>query len=837
MNKPMLILYLEDDPRDAELVRDKLQQSDIVCELRVAINRAEYEAALAQTRFDLILSDYRLPDYDGMAALAFARGKQPDVPFILISGTLGEEQAVDCVLRGTNDYVLKQRLARLLPAIKRALSEAEKQQKLWEAEAELLASKQILEGIINAIPVRVFWKDRSLVYVGCNTTFARDAGFADPKDIIGKDDTQFRWSEHAETYRADDRQVIESGSPKLFFEEPMTTPEGNKITLLTSKIPMLCAKGEISGIIGTYMDITERKKAEEEIARNSEIQAAMNALLKMSIEINNMKEFLGSALDLLLSLKWLSIESKGAVFLTDESKNTLHLQVQRGFPEELLTACSSVQFGKCLCGRAAEERTIQFADCIDWRHDIRIDGILPHGHCCVPILSGDHVLGVLNLYVRERHSRIAWEDEFLVAVANLLASAIERNKTEEEKANLELQLRESRKMEAVGQLAGGISHDFNNLLSVINGYSEMLIKDPGFNADAKAHIAEILRAGERAAGLTRQLLVFSRRQTVESRIINLDEIISGIEKMLRRLIRENIIVKKNVAQGLWQIKADSGNIEQVIMNLVINASDAMPDGGTLTVETGNVEIDETNRLAHPPDIKSGPYVMLSVIDTGCGMDDKIREHIFELFFTTKEVGKGTGLGLATVYGIVKQSNGYIDVQSELGKGTAFRIYFPQAADESTANEKPQDTAMISRGSETILLAEDKDSLRIMLQEFLHSGGYNVLPACNGQEALELAKKHKGEIQLLITDVVMPGMNGFELSKDVSSLLPEIKLLFMSGYNEPTDNQTMMKFSNNFIHKPLSLDALSAKIREILDKEAEEGNRGSVVGNQRTDDRG
>ena len=414
------------------------------------------------------------------------------------------------------------------------------------------------------------------------------------------------------------------------------------------------------------------------------------------------------------------------------------------------------------------------------------------------------------------------EIDFLESVAKQISLALikiklleERKFAEEERIRLESNLRESQKMEAVGQLAGGISHDFNNLLSVISGYSQILLMNPDLPGKTRMQIEAIDQAGERAAGLTRQLLMFSRRQPVDPKIINLDMIISGIEKMLRRLIREDVTVTRKIDPVLWRIKADPGSIEQVIMNLFINAGDAMPDGGTLTVETENVKIDETNLPYHHADIKPGLYAVLSVSDTGCGMDEKVKEHIFEPFFTTKEVGKGTGLGLATVHSIVKQSNAYIDVQSEPGKGTRFRIYFPQAADGGIANEGQHEPESMPHGSETILLAEDEDSMRNMIQNFLQSIGYTVLPACNGKDALEIAEKHKDPIHLLLTDIVMPGMNGFDLAKHVKNSFPEMKLLFMSGYAKPTDTHKMMKIGDNLIEKPVSIYALAVKLRKIL----------------------
>jgi signal transduction histidine kinase len=393
----------------------------------------------------------------------------------------------------------------------------------------------------------------------------------------------------------------------------------------------------------------------------------------------------------------------------------------------------------------------------------------------------------------------------------------ERKKAEEEKTKLELQLRESQKMQAIGQLAGGISHDFNNLLSVINGYSEMLIKDPDLNADQRTQIEEILRAGERASSLIHQLLVFSKSQPMELKIIDINNILSGMNKMLTRLVRESIDMEIIGGADLWHIKADPGQIEQVIMNLVVNARDAMLEGGAITIKTGNIKIDESSRPVNHPDIKPGLYVTLLVSDTGCGMDDNVKKHIFEPFFTTKEAGKGTGLGLATVYGIVKQGNGFIDVESEPGKGTRFRIYFPKAVNEGAVYEEQQETASIPRGSETVLLVEDEESIRTMLNAFLQSLGYTVFTASNGKEALDLAKKHKKEIHLLVADVVMPSMNGFELAKHVKNLFPEIKQLFISGYIKPSDTNEMMILEGNLIEKPISLEAMGFKIREVLDK--------------------
>jgi PAS domain S-box-containing protein len=385
--------------------------------------------------------------------------------------------------------------------------------------------------------------------------------------------------------------------------------------------------------------------------------------------------------------------------------------------------------------------------------------------------------------------------------------------------NLQLQamLNQSQKMEAIGHLSGGVAHDFNNLLSVINGYSQLLVSDPDLNASNREQIQEILHAGESASSLTRQLLMFSRHQAIEPKVIDINKIVSDMNKMLKRLVRENIAITMDIGTDLWLIKADPGSIEQVIVNLAVNASDAMPDGGKLTVKTENLKIDSGNRIAHESVIAPGLYVMFSVSDTGCGMDENIRNHIFEPFFTTKGIGKGTGLGLPTVYAVVKQSNAHIVVQSEPEKGTMFQIYFPKFVNERAASEAIKEEENFPRGSETILIAEDQDSIRLMLKNFLESIGYNVLIAGNGKEALELAGSHKGQIHLLLADLVLTGMNGLELAKCLKNSNPRIELLLMSGYANPTDTNKIMDTTDNFIDKPICIHALAVKLRSILGK--------------------
>ena len=385
-----------------------------------------------------------------------------------------------------------------------------------------------------------------------------------------------------------------------------------------------------------------------------------------------------------------------------------------------------------------------------------------------------------------------------------------------ERKKLEEQLRTAHKMEAVGQLAGGVAHDFNNLIGVIIGYGE-LIQDKLLDADPlHAKVEEVLKAGRRAAALTHQLLVFSRQQVLEPKTLNLNSIVTDMNKMLPRLVGEHIELTTSLARDLASVRADQGHIEQVIMNLAVNARDAMPEGGKLTIETANVEFDEHYALGHNQ-VLPGSFIMLAVTDTGVGMDAGTQSRIFEPFFTTKEQGKGTGLGLATVYGAVKQSGGFVWVYSEPGHGTTFKIYLPRVKGEAETELGNIRSKKLVRGTETVLLVEDEESLNKLTGEMLQEGGYCVLKASNGVEALEISQRYEGTIHLLLTDVVMPKMGGPALAKQLGVLRPEMKLLYMSGYTRNAlVTQELAESGSGLLQKPFTRDTLTRKAREILD---------------------
>ncbi|MGH9773203.1 MAG: ATP-binding protein, partial [Candidatus Acidiferrales bacterium] len=383
---------------------------------------------------------------------------------------------------------------------------------------------------------------------------------------------------------------------------------------------------------------------------------------------------------------------------------------------------------------------------------------------------------------------------------------------------LEKQLRQAQKMEAIGQLSGGIAHDFNNLLSVIIGYSEIIEESLPQDDPLKKKCEQIKKAGHSAASLTRQLLAFSRQQVLETKVLDLNGVVLNVEKMLRRLIGEDIDLKTALDPALGCIEADQGQIEQVIINLAVNARDAMPLGGRVTIETANVDLDEDYARRHPPQLP-GPYVLMTISDTGTGMDAETQARIFEPFFTTKEVGKGTGLGLSTVYGVVRQCGGHIWVYSEPGHGTAFKIYLPRTGQRAGAQKPHASLVASQRHTETILLVEDAEAVRELTRSLLAGSGYTVLEAEHPEKAIEIAQNYHGHIHLLLTDMVMPGMNGRALAEKLASIRPHMKVVYTSGYTAFSQS-ALVDSALVFLPKPFTKESLLGKLQEALASNAE-----------------
>jgi two-component system cell cycle sensor histidine kinase/response regulator CckA len=632
MTEHIRILHVEDSARDAELVREALLAEDLDCEIVRVETREQYVAALETGQFELIVCDYTLPSFEGGEALDIAAARWPHVPFLFFSGTIGEEKAVETLKRGAAEYVLKNNLARLPSAVRRALSEARERAERRKAEEALRTSEQ---------------RTRALM--------------ENAKDAI----------------------------------------------LVTN----------IQGIV-------------------VEINRAAEALYARP-----RAEFVGCHFfDLLVA----------------EEREKVQLR-----------------FEAVVAGRAPEgQETIALA----------ADGRT------VPIeISGSLV-------------EIGGERLVLAIVRDV-----------SERKQLEEQFRHAQKMEAVGRLAGGVAHDFNNLLTVILGYTDVVNSQLQAEHPLRQEVEQIRKAGERAAALTRQLLAFSRTQVLLPQLIDVGAIVTDIDRMLRRLIGEDIDLVTVCDPGTGRVKADPGQLEQVLMNLAVNARDAMPGGGRLTIETRREDFDETAVREHGT-AQPGPYVMIEVSDTGSGMDAETKTHIFEPFFTTKEKGKGTGLGLATVYGIVKQSGGFLWVSSEPGNGTVFKICLPRVQEEPGFHRPPPPPPPESaRGTETLLLLEDEEGLRRLAREVLEDHGYTVIDASGWPAALELAERRSGPIDLVLTGVVLPESGGSEIVSRLSALRPGIRVLSMSGSANGVGNTGVAH-----LQKPFAPADLARIVRQLLD---------------------
>ena len=633
---PLRVLFVDDCAEDVQLSVRVLQKAGYEIHTHVVDTLEQFRLALSSGDYDLILCDYRLPGWSGGDVLSMVRDSDKELPVVLVTGTLGEETAVEMIKLGAADFVLKHRLSRLPLAIQRALREKQIREQRRHAEDRLRLFGHILESSAEAIAI--------------------------------------------------------------------LTPEG-------------------------YF---------------SEHNAAHQALTEYSIE-----ELRGHTPALLVGDEF--------QYHPDVSKRSGHLErVSR------------------LRTKSGREKTVESS---------------------IFSIAGD-----------------AGQVQWIVAIVRDIS----------ERQRLQVQLQQAAKMEAVGRLAGGVAHDFNNLLNVIIGYSELMLERRNSPEFLEKSTREIRKAAGRAAGLTRQLLAFSRQQVLEPKVLDLHEIIAEMKELLLRMVGEDVelIVTAPTDGSLGRVRADPGQIGQVIMNLAANSRDAMPDGGRFVIETSNVVIDAAFGAEHA-NMPPGPYVLLSVSDTGCGMTPEVRTHIFEPFFTTKEQGKGTGLGLATVYGIVKQSGGYIWAYSEPGHGATFKVYLPRV-DARPERLLPVATPPATcRGSETLLVVEDEEGVRTLVRDYLQMNGYTVLEARNGEEALRIACQHAGEISLMITDVIMPGMNGGELAERMTVLRPDVKVLYMSGYAETTVyRKGVLEQGAPFLQKPFAPPDLGRKVRDILGPKSE-----------------
>jgi PAS domain S-box-containing protein len=637
VRQPLRVLILEDDPQDAELVAATLRRAGYSLSLEVTDSRQQFQQQLKQADYDVILADYNLGGWNATDALRILRESGKDVPCVVVTGSLGDEAAVECIKQGAADYVLKDRLHRLPTAVEGALRDKVQRQEAARLQEQIRHAKKEWEQTVDTVPDPVLVLDEQFRIKRANRATTRVLGL-EFSQLIGQPCYQVvhgRAEPHAEC--PFQRMLLTGKEHRCDIEEPRL---GNVFDATAT--PLYNSGSAVLGCVEVLRDITERKRAEE-------------------------------------------------------------------------------------------------------------------------------------------------------------------------------QLRQAHKMEAIGQLAGGVAHDFNNLLMAIIGYSELLLARLREGDRLRKHVQEIKKAGERAAALTRQLLAFSRRQVLVPQVLDLNSVVSNVQKMLRRMIGEDIDLLTVPAPDLGQVRADPGQVEQVIMNLAVNARDAMPEGGKLTLETTNVALDESYTRNHI-DVLPGRYVMLAVRDTGSGMDAETLSHIFEPFFTTKEEGKGTGLGLATVYGIAKQSGGHIEVSSEPGQGTTFRVYLPriEAAYEPAARGAPAEE--MPRGTETVLLVEDDVVVCELLRQMLQGSGYTVLEAGGARQALRMGERYAPRpIHLLLADVVMPEMSGPQLADHLARVYPKMKVLYISGYTDAAvARHGKLSTKAPYLQKPFAPEVLARKVREVLD---------------------
>lgn len=609
----------------------------------------------------------------------------------------------------------------------------------------------------------------------------------------------------------------------------IVTREGSVRWMSHKCRPVFDREGQWRGRRVSNRDITDRKRSEERVQRLSRLYATLSQVNQTIVRVKDRESLFQSICEIAIefgqfAMAWIATfegdacEMKRAAYGLPPALSLDPEEIER---DSALFSCvpllPALRDGKII----VYHNIAELPDLEDWKESALRRSY--RAAAVVPVRCRDEVVGALNLYSQiagyfTDREELALLEEIGLDISFALGtiqSEAEHQRAREEQAKLEEQLRQAQKMESIGRLAGGIAHDFNNLLGVIIGYSDIALRNLPTADPRGKPLEEVKKAGERAAQLTHQLLAFSRKQVIDPKVFDLNTVVGELTRMLERMIGEDIELNMILSDHLGRVKADRGQLEQVLMNLVVNARDAMPVGGKITIETSDVDLDETYAREHFP-VVAGSYVMLAVSDTGIGMSPEIQKHIFEPFFTTKEQGKGTGLGLSTVYGIVRQSCGYVWVYSEPDQGTTFKIYLPRVESEEEFKSQAKAKRVLG-GTETILLVEDEAGIRKLTQECLASKGYTVLAAQDGLEALKIAEQHPEGIDLLLTDVVLPGLGGPKLAKQYLGLHPETRVLYMSGYTDDAIiHHGVLDQGIAFLQKPFTIDDLWLKVREILD---------------------
>jgi len=760
--RPLRVLILEDVPMDAELVEYELERARIPFAARRVDTRESFLHEIETFEPDLILSDYTVPRFDGMAALSVARERAPSVPFLIVTGSVNEETAVGCMKAGATDYLLKSNLARIGPAIEGALARVQARTEKARAEEALRRSEANLRAIFNNSLQAFVLIDPDGAIQALNSTAvewsARLLGRALHEGARVADFVP----EAAEAFRA--ALAGETGN----VERCLQDADGTAFWFETTHAPVVDEEGTVIGVCLNAREISTRKQAEQAL-RESEARY---------------RDLFDNASDL--------------VCATDPDGTFLY--VNRAWHEMI---------GTSPAGRGGRG----FLDLVHPEHRDRYREIVERA------LTGETLTHVELVLVTASGTQITVEGNLSCtpqAGRPPVLRGIYRDVTE--RRRVEDQLRRAERMQAAGRLAGGMAHEVNNMMTGVIGFSEFLLRSFPEDDVRRGDVQEIIRAGTRASDVTRQLLAFTRQQLLHPEVLDVNGVVRGLEKMLRRSLGEDHVLELGLSEDVGEIRADRGQLEQVLINLTLNARDAMVGRGRVTVATGRAALDEVYAQTHGGiEMPYGDYVYLSVTDTGTGMEPAVQARIFEPFFTTKPVGQGTGLGLSTVYGIVKQSDGFVWCYSEPGYGTTFKIYLPRASAPVESPGTPASAAGPLGGSETILVVEDEDVVRALACRGLREQGYTVLEARHGQEALDRVADAREPIDLVISDVVMPQLSGRELGARLAVLQPDLPILYMSGYTgDDVIQRGLLEPGVPFQQKPFTPEGLARKVREMLD---------------------
>ena len=762
MKEQLCILLLEDMPTDAELIVDELSLSGLRFSHVVVDNEKDFVESLVQFKPDIVLSDYSLPTFNGMAALKLVKQRYPHIPVIMVTASVNEETAVACMREGAADYVLKDKMKRLGMAVRSVLEKQKMKLEKQQAEQALQESGRYYRALLNQMNENILVVDKNYIITDVNDAFLRQRGFA-RNEVIGKRCHKIQYGLDVLCSKAGSAcpltNVLQSARAEQFVRQQLNA-SGDKIWYSISMSPMTNSDGVVDSIIESTTDITKLMRAQEEIS-----------MLSTAIE--------QSPVSVVLTNTNGDIEYVNPYFCT--MTGYTREQVLGQNPRILKSGTQEKEFYQDL-----------------WETITK--GQVWHG----------------EFHNKKKDGSFFWEEATIGPVFNDQGEithflAVKEDVTE--KKRLSHELGQAQKMEAVGRLAGGVAHDFNNLLTVINGYCEIVLAKIDPQDPLANNIKQIAQAGHKAGSLTAQLLAFSRKQLMQPKVLNTNQVIHDMSKMLKSLIGENISLQFQLQEDLPFIEADPAQLDQIIINLAVNARDAMPDGGVLSIETRT--ISATDPAVSQKQNKQQQWMCLSVIDTGTGMDEETKQHIFEPFFSTK--GKeGAGLGMATVYGIISQNGWNIDLISEPEQGTTIRIYIPasEKAPEKADVWTPDSTL---NGDESILLVEDEPGVRSFITGCLQQAGYTIQQAGDGEEALALVQGKEKEIDLLISDVVMPNMGGKKLADTLKKVKPDLKVIFISGYTDETISRSgVLEEETILLQKPFTSQALLMLMRRVLD---------------------